>query len=72
MALDILALITGGPGTISFLMILFYLLAALFAFAGGYAAISFMRYLTVKTGFSGIAYYNAGVAVFSFVLYLIT
>lgn len=72
MGLDILFLFTVGPGTVSFLLVIYYLLSAAAAFAGGYAAISFMRYLTVRTGFSGIAYYNIGVALFTFILYLIT
>lgn len=72
MVLDLFTLFTVGVGTISFLIVLFYLLAAAAAFAGSYAAITFMRYLCVRIGFSGIAYYNIGVGIFAFVLYLIT
>ena len=70
--LDLLTVFTVGVGTITLFLILAYILAAGAAFVGAYAAISFIRYLCVRTGFSGVAYYNIGVAVFSFVLFMIT
>lgn len=70
--LDAVGIFTAGVGTVSFGLILCYFAAAAAAFAGGYAAITFMNYLAVRMGFSGIAYYNLGAGIFSFILYLIT
>ena len=47
-----------------------YLLTAVSAFAGAYLGIIFMRFLAVKAGFSGFAYYCWGMALFSIFLYL--
>lgn len=47
-----------------------YLLTALSAFAGAYFGIVVMRFLSVKAGFSGFAYYCWGMALFTFLLYL--
>lgn len=47
-----------------------YLLAAIAAFCGGCAGISFMKFLTVRAGPSGFSYYSWGAAVFSFIIYL--
>lgn len=48
-----------------------YLCSIIGAFLGGYAGVLVMRFLAVRTGFSGFAYYVWGVALFSFILYLI-
>ena len=47
-----------------------YLFAAAAAFAGAYFGILLLRFLAVKTGFSGFAYYCWGVALLTFALYL--
>lgn len=70
--LDVIAAFAIGAGSISFVFILLCMVAALAAFGGGYAAITFMNYLAVRVGFSGFAYYNFGAGIFSFILYLIT
>lgn len=70
--LDGIALFTAGAGVLSVLLTLIYLAAAVAAFAGGYAGITFINYLAVRTGFSGLGYYNLGVGIFSFILFLIT
>lgn len=57
--------------SVSFLSYIGYLVAAGFAFLSGYLAITLMRFLAVKTGFSGFAYYSWGFALLSFFLYLI-
>lgn len=69
---DIIHLISYGVGVISFPVIAGYILSAVAAFASGYIGITLMRFLTVRTGYSGFAYYSWGAALFSFVLYLIT
>jgi len=50
--------------------ILLYLLCAAAAFAGTYFGILFLRFLAVRVGFSGFAYYSWGAALFAFILYL--
>ena len=47
------------------------LLACIASFGAGFAGIRFMRFLAVKAGYESFAYYTWGVAMFSFVLYLI-
>lgn len=47
-----------------------YLLMSVVAFFVGYLAITFLRLLSAKTGFSRFCYYNWGMAMFAFVLYL--
>lgn len=65
---DIFALFTAGTAVaVSFLSCL---LAALTAFMGAYLGITFIRFLAVKVGFSGFAYYSWGAALFTFILYL--
>lgn len=46
-------------------------LACATAFGAGFAGIRLMRFLAVKAGYEGLAYYSWGLAMFSFVLYLI-
>ena len=41
------------------------------AFAGSCSAIVIMRFMAFKTGFAGFAYYNWGLALFTFIIYLI-
>ena len=69
-AFDVFAVISGG-GLGSVAGILGYILSAAGAAIGGYFGIMLMRFLAVKTGFSGFAYYSWGAALFSFILYLI-
>ena len=69
--LDIFAVVTVGIGVLSFAVFIQYLLAAIFAFVGALCAVTFVKYLLIRSGFSGFGYYNIGFAVFTFVLYLI-
>lgn len=46
-------------------------LACAAAFGAGFAGIRFMRFLAVKVGYESLAYYSWGLAMFTFVLYLI-
>ncbi len=68
---DVVNMVIQGIDPITFLTVLGYLLAAISAFAGGYMGVVFLRYLTVKIGYTCFAYYSWGVAMFSFILYLI-
>lgn len=60
-----------GLSDISGRYVLGCLTAAVGAFGTGVGAISTMRYLAVKTGFSAFAFYNFGLSVFIFILYLV-
>jgi len=69
-AFDVLRLLSGAaPFILSNLAA--SLLTAVFAYIGAYLSIVLMRFLTVRIGFSGFAYYSWGAALFTFVLYLI-
>lgn len=69
--IDIINLFVLPLGSVTFLGFLGYLVSAVAAFVGGHLGVSLMRYLSVHTGYVGFAYYSWGVAMFSFVLYLI-
>ncbi len=47
-----------------------HLFSVIGAFTGSYLSIILIRFLTVRIGFSGFAYYSWGAALFSFILYL--
>ncbi len=66
---DIVGLFAAGAA-LSGLLILSCLLAAAAAFVGAYFGIVFIRFLAVKVGFSGFAFYSWGMALFAFILYL--
>ena len=61
----------GGMQAVSFGLFMGYILAMGVAFIACYFASVFMRFLSVRTGYSGFAFYSWGLALFSFVLYLI-
>lgn len=61
-----------GAGVFQFSMFLHYIIAAAAAFGGAHIAVSFMRYLAVKVGYSGFGYYCWGAALFLFIVYLTT
>ena len=56
---------------VSFVVYLGYLLATGLAFLGASGAIALLRFMSVKNGFAGFAYYAWGTALFAFILYLI-
>lgn len=68
---DLYSLFSVGLGTVSFVVILGYLLSAIMAFVSGCTSISLMYFLIERTGLSAFAYYSFGAALFSVVLYLI-
>ena len=59
-----------APAAIGLMMLLYCLLAAAAAFGGAWLAMGIMRFLSVKSNFYGVAYYNWGLALFSFLVYL--
>ncbi len=69
--LDIFALFSVGFGAMSFARFLGIVISAIAAFIGGYLGVLIVRNLSARTGFSGFAFYSWGLAIFSFILYLI-
>jgi len=68
--MDVIAMSTYGIGIVSFGGIVCCILAGATAFAGVFLAIKFMRILAVNIGFNIFAFYNLGLALFSFILFL--
>lgn len=71
MLLDVISMFTVGIGAITLGVLGGYLLSMVFAFAGAYAAISMIRMLISRADYSGFAFYDFGLALFTFLLYLI-
>lgn len=71
MLFDIIGLFTIGFGMLTFVGFLGCLISGVMAFVGAYLGIRMIRFLTVRPGFAGFAYYSWGAALFSLVLYLI-
>lgn len=67
--LDLYAVLTAKL-VLGFATVLIYILLSAVAFGGGWLGIKFMRYLSVKVGFTGFSYYSWGLALFTFILYL--
>ena len=68
--LDLIWLILSGFAGISILLVLKGILAAIAAYIGTWFGITFVRFLSVKNGYSVFAYYCWGAALFVFILYL--
>lgn len=69
--LDFISIFTVGIGTVTLMTFLGYLLSAAAAFLGTYFGVSFIRIVVKNSEYSGFAYYDFGLALFSFALYLI-
>ena len=69
--LDIIAMFTVGIGSITLMVLVGYLLSMVFAFIGAYFGVIFIRMLITRSDYSVFAYYDFGLALLSFVLYLI-
>ncbi len=69
MVIDFIGLF-GALGAVTFGVFVKSLLAGASAFGSAYFGIFMMRFLSVRTGFAGFAYYSWGLALFSFILYL--
>jgi undecaprenyl-diphosphatase len=68
---DFISIFTVGIGAVSLMTVLGYFLSAFAAFAGAYCGVSFIRMIIKDSDYGGFAYYDFGLALFSFALYLI-
>lgn len=68
---DIILIVTMGMESITFLILISYILSAAAAFLGTTVAIRVMRVLAAEKGYSVFAYYCWGVALFTFILNLL-
>lgn len=68
---DFISMFTVGVGVITLLTVLGYLLSAVAAFGGTYVGVSLIRVIVRDADYAGFAYYDFGLALFSFALYLI-
>ena len=69
--LDFIAMFTVGIGAVTFSVFLGYLVSMLAAFAGAYLGVYTIRTLISRSDYSAFAYYDFGLALLCFVLYLI-
>ncbi len=67
---DVITLISRGFGTLSFQLILIYILSAATAFIGTMLAVRIMRILSSGRGYHAFAYYCWGISLFAFILNL--
>ena len=70
MVLDVLALISVGAGTLSFLILVRYLATAAVSFGAALLGVKLMRLLAANNGYTLPAIYCWGVAMFTFILTL--
>lgn len=68
--MDLWGLLSAGLDVITLTSLLFSLLAATAAFFSSWICVFVMRFLAVNTGYGKFAYYNWGLAIFGFILYL--
>ena len=71
MFLDVLGIAANGFGTLSFFIVIRYLVSAAAAYGGAVLGIKWMRHLAAGRGFSAFGVYCWGLALFSFILNLI-
>ncbi len=69
---DFWSIFTVGVGTITFLIVLGYILAAAISFCFGYLSVLLLRFVSEKAGFAAFGYYCFGAALFTWILYLLT
>ena len=69
--LDLISLLVLGFAAVTGQMVLFSFLAGAAAFGGAWLSVAIVRYLCAGSGYGVLAYYSWGLAVFSFILYLI-
>lgn len=68
--LDLIAVFS-GLAVISLIAAAGWLLGAIAAFIAAYISVMILQFVSVRSGFSGFAYYSFGMALFTFLLYLI-
>lgn len=69
--IDLISIFSVGLGSITMVVFAGYMVSAICAFAGAYLAITLLRALISRADYAPFAYYDFGLALFSFVLYLI-
>ena len=69
-AMQLLALLSAGVAAVGFVYLLQCVLAGGAAFGGACLAIAAMRFVSVNMGYTMFAYYNWGLGIFGFILYL--
>ena len=70
LVIDLVMAFTATTG-LTFLAILSCITAGITSFLSAFLGVYIMRFLAVRAGFSAFAYYSWGLALFSFILYLI-
>ena len=68
---DIIIIATGGAGTLSFLLLIKYLVSAMFACLGTFFGIRALKFLTSHRTIGYVSYYCWGLAMFAFVLFML-
>ena len=68
--MDLFAMLSVGLSAVTFVYLLQCILAGGAAFGGACLAIGAMRFLSVNMGYTLFAYYNWGLGIFGFILYL--
>ena len=68
--MDVIAMSTIGVGIMNFGAVVYCILAAAAAFVGVFLGVKVLRLLAVNIGFNSFAFYNLGLALFSFILFL--
>lgn len=69
--LDFIAIFTVGVSGVTVAVLGGYLLSMLGAFVGAFLAVNTIKMLTIRSDYTGFAYYDFGLALLTFVLYLI-
>lgn len=69
--LDFISMFTIGVGTLTLAIAGGYLVSMVFAFVGAYLAVILLRTLVRNADFSGFAFYDIGLSMLAFVLYLL-
>lgn len=71
MILDFIAIFTVGVGAVTLGVLGGYLVSMIAAFVGAFLAVNIVKMLILRADYSGFAYYDFGLALLTFVLYLI-
>ncbi len=69
---DFVGIFTVGVGAMTLATVVGYLLSAAAAFAGTYVGVTLMKIIVERMQLAGFAYYSFGIALLSFLIYLIT